>query len=475
MSLAGKRILFARICGTGVSSLALTCKKMGAEVIGVDLAYYPPVSTKLKEENIPCFGMDRFFEIIENDRPDLIVVGNALGGKSKEAEFITKGTIPFYSMPSFMEEFLFENKHPVVIAGTHGKTTTTTIFSELLDGIGKNPSYMIGGIPEFSGTNSAYSEEESYFVIEGDEYDTAFFDKGPKFLHYKPETSVITSIEFDHADIYDSVDAIFANFRKLVDITRKRVILCLDYAYNRKLLEFIPENKLFTYSTSDVSADAFVSFEKRVDNSMEFSVRFKNGKKFLFRSPLFGDQNLMNLGALVSFLQCEGFDLEDKKTLRVFEGMKGIKRRQELIGRINGGLVFSDFAHHPTAVRLTLDSFIKFYPEKKVSVIFDPATNSNNQNVFEKEYTQIFKAAQKVVIGHPPKLNNFPPEIRFSPERVVGEINAEAGHEKAFYIKEIESVIKWLTENSSTDTVTVIMSNSGFYEFFTKIIPYFDK
>jgi len=209
MKIKGKKILFARICGTGVSSIALICKKMGAHVIGVDLAYYPPVSTKLKEENIPCHNMDRFFDIIENDKPDLIVVGNALGGKSKEAEFITKGTIPFYSMPSFMEKFLFDKKHPVVIAGTHGKTTTTTIFSELLTGIGRNPSYMIGGIPEFSGTNAAFSEDESYFVIEGDEYDTAYFDKGPKFLHYMPETSVVTSIEFDHADIYDSVDAIF--------------------------------------------------------------------------------------------------------------------------------------------------------------------------------------------------------------------------------------------------------------------------
>jgi len=475
MKIKGKKILFARICGTGVSSIALICKKMGAHVIGVDLAYYPPVSTKLKEENIPCHNMDRFFDIIENDKPDLIVVGNALGGKSKEAEFITKGTIPFYSMPSFMEKFLFDKKHPVVIAGTHGKTTTTTIFSELLTGIGRNPSYMIGGIPEFSGTNAAFSEDESYFVIEGDEYDTAYFDKGPKFLHYMPETSVVTSIEFDHADIYDSVDAIFDNFRKLVDITRKRVILCLDYEYNRKLLKFIPSKKLFTYSTHDSSADVFISFVKREGNLMVFSAQFKNGEKFSFRSPLFGNQNLMNLGALVSFLYCEGFDLNDKMTHGVFETMKGIKRRQELIGSINGGLVFSDFAHHPTAVRLTLESFIQFYPEKKVSVIFDPATNSNNQNVFEKEYTQIFKLAQKVVIGHPPKLNNFPPEIRFSPVRVVGEINAEAGDEKAFYIKEIDNIIKWLCGNSSADTVTVVMSNSGFYEFFTKIIPYFDK
>jgi UDP-N-acetylmuramate: L-alanyl-gamma-D-glutamyl-meso-diaminopimelate ligase len=233
MNLQGKKILFARICGTGVSSLALICKNAGAKVVGVDLDYYPPVSTKLAEENIPCFGMEKFFELIENDRPDIIVVGNALNGKSAEAKFILEGDIPYYSMPSFMEEFLLDGKKPVVISGTHGKTTTTTIFSELLTGIGADPSYMIGGIPEFSGTNSAFSEGEKYFVIEGDEYDTAFFDKGPKFLHYKPETTIVTSIEFDHADIYDSVDAIFSNFVKLVRITKKRVILCLDFEHNR--------------------------------------------------------------------------------------------------------------------------------------------------------------------------------------------------------------------------------------------------
>ncbi|HPM47964.1 MAG TPA: Mur ligase family protein [bacterium] len=474
MNLQGKKILFARICGTGVSSLALICKNAGAIVTGVDLDYYPPVSTKLAEENIPCFAMDKFFELIENDRPDIIVVGNALNGKSAEAKFILEGDIPYYSMPSFMEEFLLDSKKPVVISGTHGKTTTTTIFSELLTGIGADPSYMIGGIPEFSGTNSAFSEGEKYFVIEGDEYDTAFFDKGPKFLHYKPETTIITSIEFDHADIYDSVDAIFNNFVKLVGITKKKVILCLDFEHNRNLTCHIPSEKLFTYSIEDKRADAFIQFEEREGSLMVFSVNFKNGKRYSFKSPMFGMQNLMNLGSLIAFLKCEGFDLKDKKLHEVIGNMKGIKRRQELIGSINGGLVYSDFAHHPTAAKLTLESFLQFFPEKKVSVIFDPATNSNNQNVFEGEYTEIFKAAHKFVLGHPPKLEKFPPELRFSPERVVLGVNSE-GVEKAKYIKEVDDVINWLRENSTPETVTVVMSNSGFYGFFTKIIPYLDK
>jgi len=185
-------------------------------------------------------------------------------------------------------------------------------------------------------------------------------------------------------------------------------------------------------------------------------------------------QNLMNLGSLISFLKCESFDLKDPQLHNVLLNMKGIKRRQELIGSMNGGLIYSDFAHHPTAAKLTLESFLKFFPEKKIQVIFDPATNSNNQNVFEADYTEIFKMADKFVLGHPPKLEKFPPELRFSPERVINGINSE-GIEKAQYIKEVDDVISWLEKNSGAETVTVIMSNSGFYGFFTKIIPYLDN
>lgn len=473
MNLKGKKILFARICGTGVSSLAITCKNAGADVIGVDLEYYPPVSTKLEEEHIPCYKMERFQELLDSEKPDLIVVGNALNGKSEEAKIITEGRIPYYSMPSFMEEFLLGGKSPVVISGTHGKTTTTTVFSELLTKLGRKPSYMIGGIPEFSGSNSAYFEGSGYYVIEGDEYDTAFFDKGPKFLHYLPETTVVTSIEFDHADIYDSVDSIFENFKKLVGITKKRVILSLDFDYNLKLRGFIPPEKLFTYSITDGSADLFLKFEKNINNLMQFSARFADGSEYLFTTPLFGRQNLMNLGALVAFLKCEGFDLNDPELKSVFGSFEGIKRRQEYLGSINGGLIYSDFAHHPTAAKLTLESFLEFFPDKKINVVFDPATNSNGQNVFESQYTEIFKAAHRFVLGFPPKAEKFPPERQFVPQRVVDTINSGCPG-KALYLPNVDDIVKWVKDFSSKNTVTLVMSNSGFGGFFTKIAEFFD-
>ena len=248
----------------------------------------------------------------------------------------------------------------------------------------------------------------------------------------------------------------------------------LDFDYNLKLKELIPAEKLFTYSISDKSADLFVKFEERRGNLMYFSAEFKNGEKYFFETPLFGNQNLMNLGALAAFLKCEGFDLKDPKILESIKTLKGIKRRQEYIGSINGGSIYSDFAHHPTAVKLTLESFIDFFRDKKINMVFDPATNSNGQNVFEKQYTEIFAEADKVVVGFPPKAFKFPPENRFEPERVVATINAKFPG-KARYIKDVEETIRWVRENSSKDTVTVVMSNSGFDGFFTKIAEFFDK
>ena len=470
MEITGKKVLFARICGTGVSSIALICKSQGAEIIGVDLAHYPPVSTKLEEENIPCYGMDRFYDLVKNENPDFIVVGNALSGKSDIAEFIVTSGIPYYSMPSFIEKFLLPEKKSVVISGTHGKTTTTTMFSEVLTVIGMEPSYIVGGIPNFSGTNAYFKPGKGYFVIEGDEYDTAFFDKEPKFFHYKPNVTIVTSIEFDHADIYDSIDRIFDNFKRLADITAEKVILCSDFKYNKKLALKILGKKLFTYSIEDKSANAY-AIEKGRDsnNNMIFSVFFKDGGEFEFSTPFFGKQNLMNLCALISFLKIEGVDLENSTVKKAVKGMKGIKRRQEFLGKVNRGLLYSDFAHHPTAANLTFQSFREFFPQKRVFLIFDLATNSNNQNIFEDQYIDIFKKADKVVIGHPSKLKKFPPELRFSIKRVIQSINSSAGVEKAFYFKNIEDTINWLKLNSSDDTVTVVMSNSEFYDFFIKV------
>lgn len=469
--LKNKKILFARICGTGVSSVALICQDLGANVIGTDLNYYPPVSDSLKRAGIACYPLTDLAGLIENEKPDIIVVGNALAGKSAEAEMILKSGIPYYSMPSFMEEFLFENHRNIVAAGTHGKTTTTTILSEVLCAMGEKVSYMIGGIPNFSMKNAQF-EESGYFVIEGDEYDTAFFDKGPKFLHYKPDISIITSIEFDHADIYNNVEEIFENFKKLIKITSKKTILCIDFENNRKMLALFPRELFFTYSTKDKKADLFLEKTTVKERFTGFKYYVNGRESREFFTPYFGDQNLMNFAALMSVLELEKM-AQNPKLFDAIKGLKGVKRRQEYLGKINNTPTYSDFAHHPTAVKLTLDGFRELFPEAKFNIVFDPATNSNSRNIFEKDYLECLSVADNILISKPAKLDRTPPEERFSPQRVAEAINAKKEHESAFFIPETDDVLKWLLEKSSlNNSVNIIMSNSGFGGLFDKLKQY---
>jgi len=470
---SGKKIFFARICGTGMSSLAITVKRLGAYVYGFDEAFYPPVSTALESEDIPLLKPEMIDDVIENDRPDIIVIGNALRGKSAEAMKLIDSGIDYYSMPSFMEEFLIPGHRSIVAAGTHGKTTTSTIISEFLSKHGMKPSYLIGGIPLFSMTNAAY-EKDGYFVIEGDEYDTAFFDKGPKFLHYKPDISIVTSIEFDHADIYSSIDAIFENFRKLVKITGKRVVISTDFENNRKLIGEFERDRFFTYSVENSDSDLFLKRDGMDGRRAIFSYYISNEPMGSFTVSLFGKQNLMNIAALLSFIHVEKIEIERGELQRILNSFEGIKRRQEYLGTINSGLIFNDFAHHPTAVDLTLSGFRDAFPEREIFILFDPATNSNSRKLFEKRYESIFLKADKVVIGKPAKLDRVPPEERFSPVRVVDNIERNRG-DSAFYFEKSDDILRWLRDEMSENSIAVIMSNGSFSGLFNKLPQILDQ
>ncbi len=469
--LKGKTVLFVRICGTGVSSAALFAQRMEARVIGTDSAYYPPISDSLKGAGIAENPLTDTIAMIEREKPDIIVVGNALWGKSSEAAYILSCGIPYYSMPSFLEEFLIPGHRSVVVAGTHGKTTTTTLIAEFLAAVGKKPSYMIGGIPLFSMTNAAF-EPSGHFVIEGDEYDTAFFDKGPKFLHYRPDIGIVTSIEFDHADIYASLDAIFESFRKFTAIIAKRCILNIDFPNNKKLLTLFPRDLFFTYSVTDPSADLFARRTGSDGRMMKFrvTVNGKEGKEF--KSPLFGDQNLMNLAALMAFIHLDLPELGHAAVAQAIAGMKGVKRRQEFLGDLNGAPVYSDFAHHPTAVRYTFDSFRSLFGAKRYIVVFDPATNSNARDIFEKEYATLFADADLFIIGKPAKVDSLKPEEKFNPERLCENINRVKGYPAARHLTEADQIIEVLRAEADKESVVIVMSNGGFGGFFGKLAPY---
>jgi len=471
--LEGKTVFFVRICGTGVSSAALFAQRLGARVIGTDLIYYPPVSDTLRAAGIEEHPLSDTIPLIEREKPHLIVVGNALSGKSAEADYILSCGTPYYSMPSFMETFLIPGHRSVVVAGTHGKTTTTTIIAETLAALGKKPSYMIGGIPLFSMSNAAF-EREGYFVIEGDEYDTAFFDKGPKFLHYRPNIGIITAIEFDHADIYPSLEAIFESFRKFTGIITQRCLLNIDFPTNRRLLDLFPREIFFTYAAGDPSADLSIRRTGRRDRFMTFRVRVREWESPEFESLLFGDQNLMNLGALCAFLHTEGFDLSSEPVRTTIAGLRGVKRRQEFLGYLNGAPVYSDFAHHPTAVRYTFAAFRDLFGAKRYIVVFDPATNSNARNIFEEEYVRLFAEADLFFIGRPAKAAGLSEEEKFNPERLCAAINRVKGYLAARYLPEADQIVEALCAEADTESVIIVMSNGGFGGFFGKLAPYLE-
>ncbi len=469
--LNGKTVLFVRICGTGVSSTALFAQRLGARVIGTDLAYYSPVSEALKKAGIVEHPLTETIPLIEREKPDLIVVGNALSGKSSEASYILSCGIPYYSMPSFMETFLIPGHTSVVVAGTHGKTTTTTIIAETLTALGRKPSYMIGGIPLFSMENAAF-EKEGYFVIEGDEYDTAFFDKGPKFLHYLPDIGMVTSIEFDHADIYSSLAEIFESFKKFIGIIKKRCVLNIDFPTNRRLLSVFPRELFFTYAATDQTADLRIFRTGRHDRFMTFRARIGEKETPEFASPLFGEQNLMNLGALCSFLHLEGFDLFSDEVHEAVRNLRGVKRRQEFLGHLNDAPVYSDFAHHPTAVRYTFAAFRDLFDGKRFVIVFDPATNTNARNIFEEEYARIFAEADLFFIGKPAKTTGLLEEEKFNPERLCASINRLKGYPAARHLPEADQIIEALRAEADKESVIIVMSNGGFGGFFGKLAPY---
>lgn len=466
----GRRLLFVRICGTGMSSLAISCRDMGALVRGVDEAFYPPISDTLERENIQTDTMDKLKEIVLEWQPEALIIGNALRGTSDDATFVKSCGVPLFSMPSLIEQYLLPQKTSLVAAGTHGKTTTSTMLAEVLHAIGLNPSYIIGGVPLFSGIQSSYRAGEGYMVLEGDEYDTAFFDKEPKFLHYRPDISIVTSIEFDHADIYDSLEQIFGKFVALATITNKKVIINVDFPKNRELVALIDAKKVLTYASEQDDADVTIVKRERNGRHLLFTVAFPDKTHFTFETASIGEQNVMNLLAVVALLWEEGFLATHGEEIAVaIKQMKGIKRRQELLGSLQGAMVYSDFAHHPTAMRYTLDGFFDRFPDKKICAVFDPATNTNGQNVFEKEYKELLAKCDATIIGFPPKRERFAPEKQFHPEQVCAAINRNSSVEKAWYIPNIDNVVLKLQQILSDEWVVVVMSNSGFSGFFEKI------
>ena len=375
-----KKILFYRICGTGMGAAACLIKEAGFDVFGTDKDYFPPMSDYLEKKKIPRVSI----EGLDFNDFDLIVVGNVVPRLSDDARKIENSGVPFCSFPELIGEFILKDRIVIGVSGTHGKTTTTYMLTQILEKIGKKPGYLIGGV--LNDRESSILGEDDYFIIESDEYDTAYFEKSPKFLHYYIDHLIITSLEYDHADIYSSIDEIKNEFKSLVDCVKTEIIYNEDY----KQIDFLNERKTSVFGENSSVGPKDIKYDS---GTVVFSLDNKE-----YQSDFFGTHNVLNLSASVLLLRSMGFDSND--ILESSREIKFAKRRQEYLGEINGVKYFDDFAHHPTAMELTIESFKNIFKDE-LTIVFEPASATARSNIFQKEFESVLAKADRVFLVRP--------------------------------------------------------------------------
>lgn len=443
------------IAGTAMASLAGMLKDSGFEVTGSDKAIYPPMSTYLERLNIPV--MEGFNAENLSFGPDLVVVGNVIRAIYDEAVALQSSEIPYCSFPQLLGQLFLKDAHSIVVAGTHGKTTTTSIAAWLIESAGMNPGFLIGGIAK-NFDRSARPGGEEYFVIEGDEYDTAFFDKKPKFLHYRPNTCILTSVEFDHADIYTDEEHVRKSFRELVDIMPETGCMITRWD-DRGARAVVAHAKceIWKYGPGEEWDGKIESIDTQT-GIMEFTV-LRDGKPIgTYQSHLVGEHNLYNQVAAAAAATRVGVTPE---ALAIgFKSFLGIKRRQEVIGNPGSVTVIDDFAHHPTAVRLTLQALRQKYGGRRIWAVWEPRSATSRRNVFQDDYAKSFDDADQIIVATPPNMAGIPEEERFSVLQLIEDL-ADRGLNANTWPNSEEIAIQIATHAQPYDVVA-ILSNGGF-------------
>ncbi len=441
-----------------MGAVAAALRERGFTVTGSDENVYPPMSTFLEEkgvfitagyhaENIPAGA-------------ELIVIGNAMKRGNPEVEAVLNRQLYYLSLPETLKQFFLRGRHNLVVTGTHGKTTTTTLLTWILECAGLEPGWLIGGIPKNLG-EGCNLRDSKYFVIEGDEYDTAFFDKRSKFVHYLPELVIVNNIEFDHADIFNNLEEIKLSFRRLLNIvpTNGMVLLNADDANAVDVAKTCPAPTLE------------VGFSPNAANRIENARYDAKGSTFsLFQTEFFlpmpGEFNVRNAAMAISAAHFYGVPLE--VIHRAVASFAGVKRRQEVRGEVRGIKVIDDFGHHPTAIRQALSGLRKQYPGARMWAVFEPRSNTTRRAVFQDELPKAFAEADGVILAQVSKLEQIPENERLHPEKVIADLIATG--KSAFYEPSVDDIIALLKALTKSGDVIVIFSNGGFGGIHTKLL-----
>jgi UDP-N-acetylmuramate: L-alanyl-gamma-D-glutamyl-meso-diaminopimelate ligase len=443
------------ICGTGMASLAGLLKAKGYHVTGSDQNVYPPMSDFLQSLHIPL--LSGYCPENLHPVPDLVIVGNVITRQNPEAVELSHLQIPYLSLPQALAHFAMQEKQSIVISGTHGKTTTTSLTAWILEKAGLDPGFMIGGIP-LNFRQNFKTGSGPYFVIEGDEYDTAFFDKGPKFLHYRPWVVILTSIEFDHADIYRDLDHVLQSFRKLINLIPPAGILIANTDDPRVTAELAHAKcPVWTYGLSGTPRWRAEDMSSR-QRGTRLTV-LNEGRPFLtLETPLYGRHNISNLLSVVALAHFLG--IEPKAVSDAVLDFRGVKRRQEILGEAQGILVIDDFAHHPTAVSETIRAVKDQFPQRRLVAVFEPRSNSSRRKVFQDRYASSFGSADMVMIPEPSLMEKVPEGERFSSRRLVSDLKKQ--RVSASYFTTTDVLFEGLVDETHPNDVVLFMSNGGF-------------
>lgn len=443
------------VAGTGMGTLAGMLKKAGYLVTGSDKGIYPPMSEQLEIWGIETMEGFRAEHLQSN--PDLVIVGNACKPSNPEAHAAIASGIPCTSMPRAVHDFFLKDRDVVVVAGTHGKTTTTTLTGWLLESAGLDPGVLVGGVSaNFDG--SFQLPQGKHFVIEGDEYDSALFDKVPKFVHYAPKYAVLTSVEFDHADIYPDIDAVKAAFLSLMDKVPEDGALwvCGHYPLALEVAESA-KAKTLTYGLSprfDLHAENITWGE----DGVAFNLFLHDRSVGRFELPMFGDFNVLN--ALAAIGVALHLDIPVPKIQEGVATFKGIRRRQDIYATIGKMVVIDDFAHHPTAIKGTTEAVRKRYQKRRIWGVFEPRSNTARRNFFQDELPKCFEACDRVVLSEPFHSDKMATDERLNVEKVIAEL--EAMGKDAKVCPHADAIASLITSKARPDDVIVVMSNGGF-------------
>ena len=462
-----KHIHLIGICGTAMASLAGMLQQQGHFVTGSDAAAYPPMSDLLASLNIKVY--EPYAESNLEPRPDLVVVGNAISRGNPELEYVLDNRIPFCSMAAILHDEFLAGRESLVVAGTHGKTTTTSMLAWIYETASRRnpalaPSFLIGGVAENFGTSFMVRPTRP-FLLEGDEYDTAFFDKGPKFLHYFPDAAILTHVEFDHADIYADLAAVKTAFKRLINlIPRRGRVVAFDASEN----------------VSECVANAFCTVERygfagnsqwcitdlRHDQALSRWTLLRDGVKFAeLRLPMAGEHNALNATAAAALAAGQGVPVE--AIVEALASFRSVKRRLEVSSVVEGITIIDDFAHHPTAIRETLRALRESYPGRRLVAVLEPRSNTLRRNVFEAALVESLALADRVVLANVFQSENIPANERLVPENVVDHLK-EIGTPAAVY-PDADAIVGALAPQLQRGDVVAILSNGGFGSIYQKL------